>query len=224
MTHTLHRLGTPENLSDDFVVFAMSAKDINEEGSAKRMRRFMELAFDLNPVNAGDMKTGNIFTYAREEILEGIQDVSIVHAVFTEEWKVAELIEHVREEDLGISVVISGLFNRVKVAGKKAGVRQHTVECSGGVWGRVDKLPPADVMQVTTMCGHGMIAAQIVERRARDIRVNRLSAADAAKELAGLCVCGVFNPIRAELLLAAIADRQRKKEDKQLVLTGQTIA
>jgi len=224
MTHSLHRFGTPENLEGDYVVFAMSAKGINEKGSAQAMRKFMEMALDLNPVNAGDMKTGNIFTHSREEILSGVQDVSIVHAVFVDEAKVSELLARVKEADLGISVVVSGLFDRVHTAGEAGGVRQHTMECSAGVWGQVDRLPSADVMQVTTMCGHGMVAAQLVERRARDIRSGKLTQQQAARELARLCVCGIFNPVRAERLLLAIAERQRRKEEKQVVLTGQTVA
>lgn len=222
MTHSLHRFGSPENLSGDYVVFAMSAKGINEKGSAQAMRTFMEMALDLDPVNAGDMKTGNIFSLSREEILSGIQDISIVHAVFVDEFKVSELLARVREADLGISIVVSGLFDRVQTAGEAGGVRQHTMECSAGIWGRVDKLPSADVMQVTTMCGHGMVAAQLVERRARDIRSGKITTTQAAQDLAKLCVCGIFNPIRAEKLLLAIAERQRSKEDKQLVMAGQT--
>lgn len=224
MTHSLHRFGNHENLAGDYVVFAMSAKGMNEKGSAQAMRRFMEMALDLDPVNAGDMKTGNIFTHSREEILAGIQDISIVHAVFVDEVKVSELLARVKEADLGVSVVVSGLFDRVRTAGEAGGVRQHTMECSAGVWGQVNKLPSADVMQVTTMCGHGMVAAQLVERRARDIRSGKLTAQQAARELAKLCVCGIFNPVRAEKLLLAVADRQRRKEDKQLVLAGQTVA
>lgn len=224
MTHTLHRFGNLENLDGDYVVFAMSAKGINEKGSAHAMRTFMEIAFDLDPVNAGDMKTGNIFTHSREEILAGVQDISIVHAVFVDEGKVSELLARVKEADLGISVVVSGLFDKVQTAGKTGGVRQHTVECSAGVWGNVNNLPSADVMQVTTMCGHGMVAAQLVERRARDVRSGKLTTQEAAQQLAKLCVCGVFNPVRAEKLLLAVAERQRRKEDKQLVLAGQTAA
>jgi hypothetical protein len=67
-----------------------------------------------------------------------------------------------------------------------------------------------------------MVAAQLVERRARDIRSGKITTTQAAKELAKLCVCGIFNPIRAEKLLLAIAERQRRKEDKQLVFAGQT--
>ncbi len=221
MTHSLHRLGNMENLSQDFVVFAMSAKGINEEGSHVAMRRFMEMALDLDPVNAGDMKTGNIFTHTREQILEGIQDVSIVHAVFTDEEKVATLLGRVREADLGLSVVVSGLFDRVSAIAAKAGVRQHTVECSGGVWGRTDLLPDSDTMQITTMCGHGMVAAKLVERVARNVRRGRQSAEEAARELAVPCVCGIFNPVRAARLLEAIAARQ---EEGSPVSAGQTTA
>jgi hypothetical protein len=224
MTHSLHRFGNRENLEGDYVVFAMSAKGINEKGSAQAMRTFMEMALDLDPVNAGDMKTGNIFAFTRAEILEGIQDISIVHAVFVEEAKVSELLGRVKEADLGISVIVSGLFDRVQSAGETGGVRQHTMECSAGVWGQVDRLPSADVMQVTTMCGHGMVAAQLVERRARDVRSGRMTTQQAARELAKLCVCGIFNPVRAERLLLAIAERQRRKEVKQPVLAGQTAA
>jgi hypothetical protein len=202
----------------------MSAKGINEKGSAQAMRTFMEMALDLDPVNAGDMKTGNIFTHSREEILAGVQDISIVHAVFVDEEKVSELLARVKEADLGVSVVVSGLFDRVQKAGDTGGVRQHTMECSAGVWGNVDKLPSADVMQVTTMCGHGMVAAQLVERRARDIRSGKLTSQQASLELARLCVCGIFNPVRAERLLLAVAERQRRKEDKQMVFAGQTTA
>jgi hypothetical protein len=224
MTHSLHRFGNRENLEGDYVVFAMSAKGINEKGSAQAMRTFMEMALELDPVNAGDMKTGNIFAYTRDEILEGIQDISIVHAVFVDEAKVSELLGRVKEADLGVSVVVSGLFDRVQSAGENGGLRQHTMECSAGVWGQVNKLPSADVMQVTTMCGHGMVAAQLVERRARDVRSGKITTQQAAQELAKLCVCGIFNPVRAERLLLAIAERQRRKEDKQLVLAGQTAA
>lgn len=221
MTHTLHRLGNTENLRDDYVVFAMSAKGINEEGSHAAMRRFIELAFELDPVNAGDTMTGHILTHSRQEILDGIQDISVVHAVFTDEDKVATLIKRVREADLGISVVVSGLFDRVRECAQQAGLRQHTVECSAGVWGQTERLPDAQVMQITTMCGHGMVAASLVEQWVRDMRLGRMTPEEAALELARPCVCGIFNPVRAARLLEAIAAREEPSEP---VTAGQTTA
>lgn len=221
MTHTLHRLGNIENLQEDYVVFAMSAKGINEEGSRKAMRRFMEMAFELDPANAGDTRTGHVFTLSREDILEGIQDISVVHFVFTDEEKVATLLKRVCEAELGISVVVSGLFDEVRECCHKAGLRQHTVECSLGVWGKTERLPAPQVMQITTMCGHGLIAASKVERLARDVRRDRITSEEAAHDLAQTCICGIFNPVRAAHLLESIASG---KEPGNPVAAGQTIA
>lgn len=206
MSHTLHRLGTPENLRQDFIVFAMSAKGINEKGSAPKLRRFLEMALAYNPVNYGDMKTGNKFTHSLEAILDGIQDVSIVHAVFTDEEPVARLLGDLAREDLGVSVVVSGLFDRVGECARKAGLRQHTVEYSLGIWGRTDLLPDKDILQVTTMCGHGMVSARLVRRLVSEIKKGRATPEEAAKTLAHQCVCGVFNPVRAARLLALMAE------------------
>lgn len=205
MTHTLHRLGTSKNLRNDYVIFAMSAKGINERGSAAKLRRFMEIALGHNPINAGDMKTGNILSHGKETILENIQDVSIVHAVFDDEARVAAVLRDVKEADLGISVVVSGLMDGVERCAKATGTRRHTVEWSLGVWGRYDLLPSREVLEIETMCGHGMVAASLVERMALEVRRGRMSADDAALQLARPCVCGVFNPVRTALLLRAMA-------------------
>lgn len=206
MSHTLHRLGTTENLGQDFVVFAMSAKGINEKGSAPKLRRFLEMALAYEPVNYGDMKTGNKYTHSLEEILEGIQDVSIVHAVFTDEEPVARFLQDLAREDLSISVVVSGLFDRVGECAHKAGLRQHTLEYSLGIWGRTDLLPDKDILQVTTMCGHGMVSARLVRRLVSEVQRGRATPEEAAQTLAHQCVCGVFNPVRAARLLSLMAE------------------
>lgn len=205
MTHTLHRFGTPEDLAGDFVVFAMSAKGINEVGSADKLRSFMDIAWRHGPVNAGDMKTGNMLTHSREQIMDGIQDVSIVHAVFTDETTVASVLSELAGADLGVSVVVSGLADRVEACTKRAGLRRHTTEWSLGVWGRTDLLPDGQIMEVTTMCGHGMVSAEWVRRKAQLVRRGNTTAEEAARDLARSCVCGVFNLDRAAKLLAAMA-------------------
>lgn len=212
MTHTLHRLGSSDNLEQDYVVFAMSAKGINEEGSHVAMRRFLDLALEFEPLNAGDMKTGNVFTYSPEEILDNINDQSIVHAVYADEQKVAKLLERLQEEDLGISVVVTGLFERVRECAHEAGLRQHTAEGSLGIWGDMEKLPDTEVLEVTTMCGHGMVSSALVKKMANKVRRGQMSAEEAARELAKPCACGVFNPRRAANLLKAIAGGEEEVE------------
>lgn len=208
MTHTLHRLGNQENLSSDYVVFAMSAKGFNEKGSAEPMRKFLEIAYEYDPINIGDMKTGNMLTTSKEELYENIQDVSIVHAVYSDEATVAAILKRLKEEDLGISIVVSGLLDRVKDVAESADLKQHTVNCSGGIWGKTELLPSQEVLQITTMCGHGMVAANLVDYYATRIRKGRITAEEAARKLGEPCVCGIFNIERAAKLLQAIADSQ----------------
>ena len=82
MSHTLHRRGKAEGMKNDFVLFAMSAKGINEVDSAGKLRRFLEILSQFNPVNMGDMKTGNEFITPVGNVIASTQDTSIVHGVF----------------------------------------------------------------------------------------------------------------------------------------------
>ena len=207
MTHTLHRKGTPESLAKDYVVFAMSTKGINEKDSATKMRQFMRITQRYNPVNMGDMKTGSTYSVGTEKVMADIKDTSIVHAVFTDLETVAKVVQEVKDADLGMSVIISGLFDSAKECCQKTGLTLHTVEHSLDIWGKREKLAPGDVLEIATMCGHGMVAANLVVSMAEDIKAGRLTPEDAAEELTKQCCCGVFNPVRAAELLGAMAGR-----------------
>lgn len=205
MTHSLHRQGTPGNLRDDYVVFAMSAKGVNETGAAPNLQEFLHLALRHKPVYYGDMKTGNMQSVPADEILAQVRKTSIVHAVYTDIDTVAAVLRDVAAADLGMSVVVSGLFNQVKVACARAGVQTHTVEHSLGVWGRTEMLPPRSILELTTMCGHGMVAFNLVKSVLEDIRAGHMTPHEGALKLAKPCECGIFNPVRAERLLQAMA-------------------
>ena len=198
----MHRRGSTESLSSDFVVFAMSAKGINEVGSNEKMRRFLQIALRHNPVNFGDMKTGNSFVVSTEEILAGVKDTSIVHSVFTDADSVGRLLHDLKEADLGVSVIVTGLFEKVGGCCRDAGITPHTIEHSLGVWGRTETLPEQPVMEISTMCGHGMVSFNLIKRVAKDVHRGVITLEDAANTLARQCVCGVFNPKRAEIILA----------------------
>jgi len=105
----------------------------------------------------------------------------------------------------GLSLVISGIFDRVQGLSQKSGSHRHVVTYSLGIWGKTNKLPPEKVLDGITMCGHGMISAARLNSVAEDVKAGRRSAQGAARELAGQCDCGVFNPSRAAKLLAAMA-------------------
>jgi len=206
MTHTLHRYGKLDTLNDDLVFLSMSAKGFdNEEGSGEQMKKTLEIAQKYNPVNIGDMKTGNILAVPIDEIMENIVDTSIVHAVFANIEDAAAFAKEVKEAELGISLVISAPFDRAWKVADMAGCTGHTIEYSGGIWGKTEKLPAPEVLQFTTMCGHGMISRYLVEDVIKRVKAGTISAKEGSKEISKQCCCGIYNPDRSEKLLKALA-------------------
>ncbi|MEW6398152.1 MAG: hypothetical protein AB1503_03165, partial [Bacillota bacterium] len=59
------------------------------------------------------------------------------------------------------------------------------------------------MLAITTMCGHHMISAQLVEKTIADVRRGKVKPATAARRLARMCPCGIFNHERAARLLEA---------------------
>lgn len=203
MTHTLHRQGDEEELGQDYVLFAMASKDVNREGAAPYLRRFLEALLPLEPINFGDMKTGNKYSAGAEKILAGIKDNSIVHVVFDDPARLARAVDIVRTLDLGLSVVVSGLFEQVR---QRCGPL-HTVEFSLGVHGQTERIPgdyDGALQSISTMCGHGMVGYPIIAHLTDEVRAGRVRPENAALRLARLCHCGVFNPRRAEAYFRAV--------------------
>ena len=207
MTHSLHRQGDPADLARDFVVFAIAAQGITSAGSASKFREFACVVKKYDPVNWGDMRTGNIFAVEAGIITDSTQDNSIFHAVFTDADTVASVLRDLAEADLGLSIVVSGLFDTISTCCEKAGLSEHTVEYSLGIWGRTDLLPDPAVQKLSTMCGHGMVSFNLIEHCAREIAAGRLTAEKAAGVLSRQCHCGIFNPVRAVDLLESHANR-----------------
>jgi len=205
MTHTLHRRGTEESLDKDYVLLCMAAKEINEEGSDEKMREFLRINLRHDPVNLGDMRSGNMYNSSIDEILEKVNSTSIVHGVFKDRDTVTQVLKDLKEADLGMSVVISGPFSCAGEILKSIGLGPHSVDYSGGIWGNTKKLPPDEILEITTMCGHAMVASNLVKTLIDEIKSGEKNAEEAGKELARLCECGIFNPSRAAELLKEIA-------------------
>jgi hypothetical protein len=201
MTHTLHRRGDQESLTCDYIVFTMSAKKFNEEDSADKMRAFLKILLDHHPINFGDMQTGNRYVKTQEEILDHIQSTSIVHGVFTDSETVIEVLKELKAAELGMSVIVTGIHESTENCCREGGLQKHTVEHSMGIFGQFQKLPADDFLQLTTMCGHGMVPANLVERVIVEIKKGKKTLQEGALSLTRPCVCGIYNPVRAERLL-----------------------
>ena len=179
----------------------MSAKGINRRGSAPRLRRFLEIALNHGPVNFGDMRTGNGLTTNHREILRRIREDSLLNVVFASKESLFGFLAALKEADLGLSIVVSGLMDEACRCARREGFVPHTLAFSLGVWGRKEKLAEKGILAITTMCGHGLVAPGLVRLMAGKVADGGMSAEEAASELAKPCVCGAFNPVRAAALL-----------------------
>jgi hypothetical protein len=201
MTHTNHRQGTVKDLSKDYVVFVYAARGINGKGAGPKCQEFLRLAFKYEPVNAGSAQAGNLFTTSPDELIAGVVRQAKAYAVFDSKKKVQAVVKDLIKADLGLSVIVSGLFKDANNICQETGIKPHTSQCSLGVWGKTEKLPQKEVTDIVTMCGHGMVSGNLVQKLADDVKNYRISLQSAASLLAKPCVCGIFNPKRAEDIL-----------------------
>lgn len=203
MTNTLHRQGKLESLKQDYVIFAHTAKGITREGSAPKLQEFMRICLKYQPVNIGDGKQGNIHQDDMniQKLIANLGDGAVASAVFTDLDTLQKVIEELIRADLGISINISGLLDEVQVCCRKAGLTRHSAEHSLGFWGAGDRLPEREILELNTLCGHGMVSFNLIRKMIDHVKLRRLTPGKAAKILAKCCECGVFNPVRAERLL-----------------------
>ena len=200
MTHTLYREGNRKNLSNDFILFAVPSRN-HIPGTSKNLKKFFKILLKHHPINYGSMDIGNKYGETEEDILLKIGDDSAIHAAFDNEKDFQSALKEVKEADLGLSVIASGLMDRVNQLAEEVGIKRHTVEYSLGIWGKVQKLPEKKILEITTMCGHGMITEKLVKKLIGEVEKNRCTAKQAAEKLSANCHCGIFNTVRAEKLI-----------------------
>jgi hypothetical protein len=234
MTNTLHRYSehyafeTPPNpapVSDDYIVFAMASRGINDDDLVEKYRAFLRLALQHNPVNIGDATKGGMLRPRQdlnpkahwkrdqrpnpEEVIAGIEGHTTVAAVFDNYADMKAFIHDIQSANLGVSVNISAPIAEADRCCRDTGITRHSVEYSLGFCGRVDKLPDATVLELSTMCGHGMLSAQFVKKMIDWVKENRRTPAEVSRSMARFCSCGVFNTSRAERILDEARTKNR---------------
>ena len=206
MTNTLHRRGTIENLKGDYILFAHTAKKINDAGSAPKIQEFMRICLRHHPVNMGDARQGNIHQddVDIQKLIAHQGDRAGAAAVFTDLDTLQKVVEELIQADLGLSINISGLLDEVQQCCQRSGIERHSVEHSLGIWGAKDRLPDRQTLEFNTMCGHGMVSFSLIRKMIEYVKLRRLTPKQASRIMAKCCECGAFNPSRAEILLEKV--------------------
>lgn len=226
MTNTLHRYSDhyafesarhPAPVRDDYIVFAMASRGLNDDGLVEKYRAFLRLALKHKPVNIGDATKGGMLRPRQdmnpaahwlrdqrpdpEQVIAGIEGPTTVAAVFDSYEAMTAFVEELRSADLGISINISAPMEDARRCCRAAGIARHSVEYSIGFRGRLDRLPDATTLELSTMCGHGMLSANFAKKMIEWVKENRRTPEQAARYMARFCMCGVFNVSRAERVL-----------------------
>lgn len=206
MTHSLHREGRPESLDRDYAVFIYPARGFNYDGCAPKIRRLVEIVYQTGPANmiATTLRRNLYSGVQPDEVLDSIKEGCRVFTVFESKEKIKKLLVRFKDADQGISIVVSGLIDKMRIVAAEVGLNPHTINLSLGVQGNTDTLPPADIRQFTTMCGHGMVSPMLIRDVIRKVKTNKTTAWDASLTLAKPCSCGIYNPYRSQELLEDI--------------------
>lgn len=202
MSHSLHRRGSMESLRHDYLLLVTAASGINSANSKEKLRRVLDLVWEIGPINTGSNEVGTILSgVSVEEIKAGFTEVPRVRCVFDSEEKMREIIGRLIEMDLGISVTVSGPRAEVEKMCRDFGIKPHSVNFSLDIWGRREKLPPEEILEFITMCGHGMISKALVVDTIERVKAGKMTPEEGAVRMGSPCVCGFFNPTRAIMAL-----------------------
>jgi hypothetical protein len=229
MTHSLHRLGDKESLRNDYVVFALTAAGVygkvlgHAAGSTPNKRRFLEIVAKHGAVNIGVSPTHDrrrlalAAGYDLQQLEEAVCDQSEIYSVFTDIETVGKVFEELKRDNLGLSVVASGIFDEVFRSCNEVSLSPHSVNMSAGIMGKTALLPRRTVLELITMCGHGLVSSHLAEHVIERVKKKGLTPEAAAKILSKQCLCGIFNPTRAaELVKRAMADNTRQETHQSI--------
>jgi hypothetical protein len=216
LTNTLHRYGSAESFRDDYIVFAMPSKGRNDEGAVEKLRTFLGIAVRHGASNIGasgrsgyrpSQSLDPSVHWKRdlapdfEHVIQGVSSAGTAGAVFDSRERAVACLGEVIEADLGLSVNISTSVAGAQEVGRACGIERHSVEYSLGFRDPRNHLPRSQILELATMCGHGMVAFSLAQKMIDMVREGRRTPAQAVAALARFCPCGVYNPSRALRLI-----------------------
>lgn len=203
MSHSAHRYGTAENLSNDYVLYARTSRYVNREGCGPKLQEILKIILSERPVNFGSSHAGKSFAAGLDPAIyaQTLDKAYGVACCFSDPQALKRAVRKLKEADLGISIVISGLIDEVTTMAKELSLQPHTALLSLGIHGKAERLPAKSILEMTTMCGHGLVASRLAERIAKKVREGKIKPGEGARTLAQPCPCGIFNIDRCEVLL-----------------------
>jgi len=201
MTHSLNRKGLSETRPGEEIVVLCMAHREDRMQKMEAMQKLARTIFKYKPDNI----IGKPFGLEEEQIEMMAPMTGIITAVFNNMDDVRKLVKDIKSQNLGVSVVLSGLFGDVHDICDCAGLKEHTYHISLGVFGETGRLPDEKTLEITTQCGHSLISPSLVEAVVKKIRKGKMTLEEAASMLVKPCACGIGNNKRIERILGEMA-------------------
>ncbi|MCI8958809.1 MAG: hypothetical protein HFG62_06805 [Lachnospiraceae bacterium] len=208
MSHSLHRYGTVEDLKNDFCMYARCARGVNRDDPGDKLRKILDIYMSEDYVNFGSSHAGRskLNGLDPEEYRKTLDHAYGIIISFSERESVKNVLAKLKDADLGISIVVSGLIDEVKGICQEVGLTPHTATLSLGIHGKKELLPDEETLKVITMCGHSLIGAPLVRSVAKKVEEGRLSPSQGAEIIGKPCTCGIFNTRRCAALMGDGSD------------------
>ena len=163
MTHTNHRRGDKDSLKSDWVLLARVSRLVPEQRkrAPSKFRRLLEIvakhdplclmARDVSKSREQDTPWVPVRHYMGAgtplmDITSMVKNPMYLHAVFTERARLEGALREIKDAELGISVVVSGLFDEVFDICEKMSTSPHTVNLSLGIMGKSELLPEEEIL------------------------------------------------------------------------------
>lgn len=202
MSHSLHRFGTEDNLKNDYTLYARTSRWVNRDGCGPKLRKILAVLLSEKPVNFGSSHAGKSFKAGLdpEEYAKTLDSAYGVACCYSSKEALERVLKRLKELDVGISIVVSGLIDEIVDTAKEIGLTPHTAFLSLGIHGRKALLPEDHILEVTTMCGHAMVSAKLTRAVLEKIKSGEMTPEEGANHLAQPCPCGIFNTDRFEEL------------------------
>ena len=203
MSHSLHRYGTVENLQNDYTFYARASRWVNREGCGPKLRKILEIILSEKPVNFGSSQAGKNAKAGLDpaEYAKTLDKAYGVACCFSDKKAIKRALFKLKEADTGISIVTGGLIDEIVAIAREIDIKPHTAFLSLGIHGKKALLPEEEVLEMTTMCGHGLVSFKLSKAVIKKVQSGEMSPEEGATLLAQPCPCGIFNSDRCEALL-----------------------
>jgi hypothetical protein len=205
MTHTLHRATHHEPGNQELLLTGMASSGGVLKGTKDKLVKLLEICEAHGAVNFGDTQEGNIFSLIlKRTLIRRMGDGAIVGVSFDQMENFQMALKKIKEEDLGVSLQLTGDIDEVTEICKRIGMMPQRITRSLGVIGRREKLPSEDTLNIMTLCGHGFVPEAMVRAAVEGIRKQNTTVEKEVIKMAKCCLCGCFNPGHAKMVLESM--------------------